>query len=86
MSGAIEYCFDGTSIFRMGLSNDARELGCNCLVKSVDPKGLRRPVNLIGYGIPAETAGVARSLGLIEVGLTAPQCLLGAPALAVLLL
>ncbi len=73
-------------VFRMCLSNDLRELGRNRPLKFIDPKGLRRPVNLIGYGIPAETAGVARGLGLIQVGLAAPQGLFGAPTLAVFLL
>src|SRR5271168_2607906 len=73
------------SVFRMCLPNDLRKLGRNRPLKSVNPKGFRRPVNLTGYGVPAEAAGVAGGLGLIEVGLAAPQGLFGAPALAVFL-
>src|SRR6267142_6983561 len=74
------------SVLRMRLPNDLRELGWNRPLKSVNPIGLRRPVDLAGYGVPAETAGVARRLGLIQVGLAAPQGVFGAPTLAVLLL
>src|SRR6202035_4937722 len=83
---AIEYALMEISVFRMCLPNDLRKLGWNRPLKCVNPIGFRRPVNLTGYGVPAETAGVAGGLGLIQVGLAAPQGLFGAPALAVFLL
>src|SRR6202011_4693839 len=47
---------------------------------------LRRPVDLSGCGIPAETARVAQGLRLSQVSLAPPQGLFGSPTLAVLLL
>src|ERR1700691_5028543 len=85
-SGAIEYLSDEIAVFGMRLSKDLRELGCNRLVKFEDPKRFRRPIHLIGYGIPTETAGMARRLGLSQVGLAAHQGLFGASPLAVFLL
>src|SRR5260370_11504262 len=84
--GAIEYLSMEIPILRMCLSNYLPEPGWNRPVKSVYPKGLRGPVHFIGNGVPAEAARVTRRLGLIKVGLAAPQGLIGAPALAVFLL
>src|SRR5882672_8089868 len=69
----------------MRLSNDSPELGRNRRVKFIDSIGFRRPVDLIGYRIPAETAGVAHGLRLVQVGLAAPKSLFGSPTIAVLL-
>src|SRR5260370_2905808 len=84
--GAIEYLCMEIPLLRMSLSNYLPEPGWNRPVKSVYPKGLRGPIHFIGNGVPAEAARVTRRLGLIQVGLAAPQGLLGAPALAVFLL
>src|SRR5882762_1278995 len=85
-SRAVDCLLMESSVFRMRLLNYSREVRWIRPVKFKDPKGLRRPVDLLGYGVPAETARVAQGLRFSQIGLAAPQGLFGSPALAILLL
>src|SRR5882762_4323305 len=86
VSGALERLLKKIFVLRMRLLDDSCDVRWTRRVKSKDPKGLRRPVDLSGYSIPAETAGVAQSLRFGHVSLASPQCLFDFPTLAVLLL
>src|ERR1700738_5359236 len=81
VSRAVECLFMKLFVFRMRFLNYLRERGRTRLVKVIDPIGLGGPVDLIGYRIPAETARETHGLGLIQVSLTAPQGVFGAPTL-----
>src|SRR5437660_2769256 len=86
LSGALERLRKEIFVLRMRLLDYSRDVRWTRRGKSKDPKGLRRPVDLSGYRIPAETARVAQSLCLSQVSLASPQCLFDFPTLAVLLL
>src|SRR5882757_11191782 len=85
-SCAIEYLLKETPVFRMRLLNYSREVRWIREIKIKDPKGLCRPVDLSGCGIPAKAAGVAQDLRFSQVGLVSPQGIFGSPSIAVLLL
>src|ERR1700730_18037920 len=86
VSGPLECLLKEIFVFGMRLLNYSRDVGRSRRVKSKDPKGLRRPVDLSAGGLPAENARVAQCLRFSQVSLAAPQGPFGSPTLAVLLL
>src|SRR3984893_8267962 len=85
-SSAIECLFNESSVVRMRLLNNSRQIRRIRPIGPVDPIGLLRPVDRSAGAIPAETARVAQGLRFGGVGLAPSQGIVGSPTLAVLLL
>src|SRR5271170_7340143 len=85
-SCAIECLLKGSPVLRMRLLDYSRDVRWIRRIEFKDPKGLCRPVDLSGCGIPAKAARVAQGLRFSQVGLASPQGVFGSPSIAVLLL